>query len=125
MAAAGARLLTTRSRSRVQSIRALREWLGLSQGEFARALGVSRATVNRWEMQGHDPDPASAAGRLVEVMREIRELALKQSRSHKIDVWFTTPLPLWKGRTPRETLLARGPVPVRDALLAAWEGAYA
>ena len=38
-----------------QTIKTLREKLFLSQSEFAERLGVSFATVNRWENDKHEP----------------------------------------------------------------------
>ncbi|MBI2305124.1 MAG: helix-turn-helix domain-containing protein [Chloroflexi bacterium] len=38
-----------------EEIKALREYLGLSQGDFARLLGVEQVTVNSWEAGKHTP----------------------------------------------------------------------
>ena len=38
-----------------KAIKALREKLLLSQTEFAEKIGVSFATVNRWENRKHEP----------------------------------------------------------------------
>jgi putative transcriptional regulator len=38
-----------------KTIKKLREAMVLSQQEFAETLGVSFATVNRWENGHHDP----------------------------------------------------------------------
>ena len=40
-------------------IKALRESMILSQEEFAKYLGVSFATVNRWEKGRHEPTYAA------------------------------------------------------------------
>ena len=40
-------------------IKALRESMILSQEEFAKYLGVSFATVNRWEKGHHEPTYAA------------------------------------------------------------------
>lgn len=40
-------------------IKALRESMILSQEEFAKYLGVSFATVNRWERGHHEPTYAA------------------------------------------------------------------
>ncbi len=45
----------------------LRERLGLTRAEFARALNVNERTVARWEDEGKDP-----GGLAVEVMRGIQ-----------------------------------------------------
>ena len=40
-------------------IKTLRESMTLSQEEFAKCLGVSFATVNRWEKGHHEPTYAA------------------------------------------------------------------
>ena len=44
-------------------VKPIRRWFGLTQGAFAGELGVSRATVARWEAQHSGPEPNSAEGR--------------------------------------------------------------
>ena len=51
--------------------RALRESAGLSVAEVARALGVSRGTLHRWERGHYDPTIENAE-RYVEVVRLLR-----------------------------------------------------
>lgn len=40
-----------------EKIRSLREQMGLTQAQFAYRLGVSFATVNRWERGHYRPTP--------------------------------------------------------------------
>jgi len=42
-------------KSFAEEVKTLRERLGLSQQAFAKALGVSFSTVNRWEMGHTEP----------------------------------------------------------------------
>ena len=49
-------------------VRALREALGMTQEEFARAVGVSFTTVSRWETGRGTPSPL--ARRQLEQLRE-------------------------------------------------------
>ena len=48
-------------------IKATRKKLGMSQGVFAIVLGVSKKTVESWEVGRYTPD--GAARRLISVMR--------------------------------------------------------
>jgi putative transcriptional regulator len=49
-----------------ESIRAVRQRLGLSQERFAAEIGVSFSTVSRWENAHRKPSPLS--------LRAVREL---------------------------------------------------
>ena len=44
--------------------------LGLTQGDFAAALGITRAAVTQWEARGSRPIPTSGARRIVPLARE-------------------------------------------------------
>jgi DNA-binding transcriptional regulator YiaG len=55
-------------------LKPIRQWFGLSQGAFAQALGVSRATVAQWEAADTGPHANSAEGRLLVAMMEARDL---------------------------------------------------
>ncbi len=59
-------------------IKALRESMILSQEEFAKYLGVSFATVNRWEKGHHEPTYAAK--------RKIIALCKKQNISFDTDL---------------------------------------
>ena len=54
-----------------EEIKALREKMGLSQKAFARKLGTSLNTVNRWEKGVHKP--AQMAKKLLEQLKEEAE----------------------------------------------------
>jgi DNA-binding transcriptional regulator YiaG len=105
-------------------VRPVRHWFGLSQERFARALGVGRATVARWEAANSGPTTNSAEGRLLIAMMEARDLATKQFGPQNARRWLDGRAPTFGGETPRSVLVTRGPLPVRDLLLAGWEGAY-
>src|SRR5262249_22848102 len=49
--------------AQVLRVKPLRRWFGLSQEEFARVLGVGRATVVRWEAAAGGPLAHTAEGR--------------------------------------------------------------
>ena len=49
-------------------IRSLREVLGMTQEQLARAIGVSYSTVSRWETGRGRPSPLA-----VQRLRELRE----------------------------------------------------
>jgi len=123
-------VLTKRSGKRTHAapaptpIKPIREWFGLSQEACARALGVGRATIARWEARRTGPDPNTAEGRLLAALTEARDLAIKQFGPQQAHQWLDHRAPTFHGDTPRETLVKRGPIPVRDVLLAGWEGAY-
>ena len=100
-------------------IRPLRHWLGLSLDAFARAVGVARATVARWEAANTGPRPESAEGRMVMSMAEVRRLAM-ESFGKKAQAWLDTPTPMLRD-TPRSALVKRGPLPVQQVL---WENRH-
>jgi DNA-binding XRE family transcriptional regulator len=102
-------------------VKLVRQWFGLSQEEFARVLGVGRATVVRWETSGGGPLSHSAEGKLVLALLEIKSLATK-AFGRQAKAWFHDRMPALKGETARETLLKRGPVPVLMVLRANWVG---
>ena len=60
-------------------LKKLRQHLGMSQEEMARALNVSFATVNRWENQRREMPPDT--GRLLECLADLIDRAsTKESR---------------------------------------------
>ncbi len=111
-------------RPTVLRVRPVRQWFGLSQEAFAQALGVSRATVARWEAANSGPNANTAEGRLLVAMMEARDLAARQFGPQNARRWLDGRAPTFGGDTPRSVLIKRGPLPVRDLLLAGWEGAY-
>lgn len=102
--------------------KAIRVWFGLTQEEFARVLGVSRATVIRWEESNGGPTTTSAAGRVLSILAETQRLADRTfHRPELAKRWLRARIPALHA-TPIETLMARGPLPVRDVLLEGLEG---
>jgi DNA-binding XRE family transcriptional regulator len=61
-------------------IRALRDHLQLTQEVFARILGVSFATVNRWENGKSEP-----SGDYARVLQTLQQLTAKDSPEPRID----------------------------------------
>lgn len=61
----------TRTLVRSGLARTIRERAGLSQGELARALGVSTATLSRWEARERIPraEVAIRYGRILQALR--------------------------------------------------------
>jgi|ETNmetMinimDraft_15_1059895.scaffolds.fasta_scaffold19156_2 DNA-binding transcriptional regulator YiaG len=58
-------------------IRTLRKRLALTQEEFAHEIGVTFATVNRWE--NHKSKPSRLALRILAVLMEKTDAATKKS----------------------------------------------
>jgi DNA-binding transcriptional regulator YiaG len=66
-------MATPRKRLRPEEVRYVRQSLRLTQGKFARLLGVSRLTITRWEGGGLNMTPAHAnLIRLVARVRGVR-----------------------------------------------------
>ena len=101
----------------------LRQWFGLSQEEFARVLGVGRATVVRWEAAAGGPLAHTAEGRLMLALIEIKSLATKVF-GRQAKAWFHDRAPTSGGETAYEKLIKRGPIPVLTVLRANWDGGY-
>jgi DNA-binding transcriptional regulator YiaG len=101
----------------------LRRWFGLSVEEFARTLGTDSETVRRWTRHPKLPNADTAPGRLLAVLQETRMFALLLYGPKHARAWFKDPSPIF-GRPALQVLPERGPVPVRDLLLATLEGGY-
>ncbi len=56
-----------------RQLKEVRETLGLSQGEAAKTLEVSRQTVNNWERNRHNPTVEHAL-RVQEMLRISKEV---------------------------------------------------
>lgn len=106
----------------------LREWFGLSQESFGKALGVSRSTVVRWERDGTRPDPESAEGGWFVVLAQIRQFAerLWPDNQDAARRWFRSrAIPAFRGRRPIDVLQSpKGVLHVYHVLLAETEGGY-
>ena len=125
------RLLTKPGKPRLRNggpavfrVKPIRLWFGLSQDAFARALGVGRATVARWEAHNAGPNANTAEGRLLAAMIEARDLAIKSLGPSHARKWLHDPAPTFDGQQPIHVLVARGPIPIRDLLMESWEGIY-
>jgi putative toxin-antitoxin system antitoxin component (TIGR02293 family) len=83
----------------VNTVRAAREWMGLSDSEIARATGAHRRTVQRWINGGAAPRPLHA-----DKMEQLRELLhLLQVVFNEPDAaqeWLYSPVPMLRGRSP-------------------------
>lgn len=67
-----------------ERVRLVRETLGLSQGQFASALGVARRTVIRGEQRGLDIPwyrPDSTRGRVLEAWKRLEQQAADRPRA--------------------------------------------
>lgn len=106
----------------------LREWFGLSQEVFRKALGVSRSTVVRWEREGTRPGPDSAEGGWFAVLAEIKQLAERLWRDDPDGAqrWFRSrSIPVFRGRRPIDVLTSpKDLLHVYHVLLAETEGGY-
>ncbi len=103
-------------------IRDLRDWYGMTQAQFAHAVGVSERAVIRWE--GGEVEPLPTAKRSLALLEEVRERLIRRYGDHKAQEWLRHSLRPLRGNTPFEVLIAAGPVPVRDLLVGAESGAY-
>jgi DNA-binding transcriptional regulator YiaG len=109
-------------KTHVLRVKGIRMWFGLTQDDFARVLGVSRATVIRWEDANSGPASTSAAGRVLTILAETQRLAGRTfHRPENAQRWLRVKVPALHA-TPIETLVTRGPLPVRDVLLEGLEG---
>lgn len=118
---ASTRVVQAPRRAPRQRARVLRGWFGLSQAAFARAVGVSRSTVARWEASSSGPDPNTAEGRILAVMDEIRRRATRIWGRDDGRKWLHDHVVSLRGR-PIDVLIAHGPLPLYQALMELWEG---
>jgi DNA-binding transcriptional regulator YiaG len=61
--------MTTRD-LRIENVAALRQQLRLSRSEFARFLGVSEATIVRWEVKDSVSEPKGLQAVLIRAIRD-------------------------------------------------------
>lgn len=128
MQGAGSAVLVPGVRRLPKQVGGLREWLGLSQEAFGKALGVSRSTVVRWERDRTRPDPESAEGGRFAVLAEIKQLAGRLWPNHPDAAphWFRLKgIPVFRGRRPIDVLKSpKGLLHVYHILRAETEGGY-
>ncbi len=115
----------TRS-AKMERIRAkpLREWFGLTQEQFATAVGVGRRTVARWEAAGSGPERYTAEGKVAADVTEVRKLATRLMGEKTAKEWLHATLPLLAGRTPIDTILTDRASIVLRILREDLEGGY-
>lgn len=100
----------------------LRHWYGMTQEQFAKAVGVSERAIIRWESGETEPMPA--ARRSLEVLEDLRLRLIKRYDSQGARGWLRRPNRALRGNMPLEVLIASGPVPVRDIIVGPEAGAY-
>lgn len=99
----------------------LRKWYELSQEDFARAVGVSRRAIIRWEQ--HEVSPSETARRSLELLWDIKQ-RLEPLYGQKAREWLHTPHRALRGNKPIAVLVTSGPVPVRDLVVGREAGGY-
>ena len=68
-------------------VKYVRMKLYLSQAQLAKEIGVSFATVNRWESKGYEPQLASLAGDVEKLLADsCYFVSVKDKTSRKIDI---------------------------------------
>lgn len=103
-------------------IKALRDWYGLPQAEFARAVSVSEHAVVRWE-QG-DAKPMPLAQRSLEALEDVRERLVRRYGEQGARDWLRRPNRALRRNTPLAVLVASGAMPVRELVHGAEAGTY-
>jgi DNA-binding XRE family transcriptional regulator len=102
-------------------IESLRDWYGLNQEDFGRALGVSKRAVIRWEKG--EVEPSLPVVRNIGLLQEVRD-RLEAKYHADAQQWLRRPHRALLSRSPLEVLTEAGPVPVRDLLIAREAGGY-
>jgi uncharacterized protein (DUF2384 family) len=105
-------------------VRPLREWFGLTQEQFATAVGAGLRTVARWEAAGGGPERLTGEGKVAADLVEIRKLATRLMGEKTAKEWLRAPLPILAGRTPIDTILTDRASPVLRVLREDVEGGY-
>lgn len=103
-------------------IKELRDWYGLTQADFAQAVGVSERAVIRWE-QGQ-VTPMALAQRTLELFDDLRTRLMKRFGEIRAKEWLRTRNRSLRGSSPLEVLVVTGPTRVRDLLVGAETGTY-
>jgi uncharacterized protein (DUF2384 family) len=108
---------------RIENIRTVRDYLGLSQESLSRALDVSARSVERWEATGATSSNADVARR-VALLTEIADLA-SEVYADAVSTFMATPRRSLGMRTPREAMTRGDLDAVRQILINALEGHWA
>jgi DNA-binding XRE family transcriptional regulator len=103
-------------------IRGLRIWYGLSQPEFARAVGVSERAVIRWELGQVRPMPL--AQRSLALLEDLRDRLIARYGKKRAQEWLGQSNRALRGNAPIDVLVASGPTPVRDIVAGPEAGTY-
>ena len=98
--------LVTPSIAPADSLAALRQEFGLSREKFARLLGVSAKTVERWEGRVARPSGDLAGQRLAQLL-ELADLGHRVLDTAGFARFLDTPQPSLRYRTPL-ALIERG-----------------
>jgi transcriptional regulator with XRE-family HTH domain len=117
------RAVLARPRPPLGPVRRLRSRLGLTQEQYARLLGVTWATVSRWERGQATPDAKGLAklGRL----QDLVELIGEAIRPEDVAKFLMTPHPELRGHPPVDLIENEfGFEAVKGLVLAAQSGAY-
>src|SRR5438477_7361337 len=93
----------------------LRAALGISRERMARLFDVTGKTIERWEQSDRPPASAVARTRLAK-LREIVELGLIVYTPEGFQIFMTTPMPVFKGRTALQLIEGCEADTVFDAL---------
>ena len=103
-------------------IRGLRIWYGLSQPEFAGAVGVSERAIIRWELGQVKPMPLGQ--RSLALLEDLRSRLLKRYGQKRAQEWLRQPNRGLRGNPPIDVLVASGPTLVRDIVTERGAGTY-
>lgn len=101
----------------------LRRDLSLSRERMARLFDVSAKTIERWEHQQGLPSGASSRVRQqLAQIQEIRDLGLIVYTPEGFQLFLTTPLPEFEGKTALQMIEQGRADAVLSALAADYEG---
>lgn len=100
---------------------ALRRDLALSRERMARLVDVSAKSIERWEGTGALPASGRVRAQLAH-LQELRDLGLTVYSPAGFQAFLKTPLPVFGGRTPLQTIEQGGLDEVIAALAADYEG---
>ena len=99
----------------------LRDAFGLSRERMARLVDASAKSIERWEARASSPADRAMRQRWSR-LQEIADLGLLVYTRDGFQAFLTTPLPVFDGRTPLQTIEAGREREVIAALAADYEG---